>query len=257
MSRSTTATHENLQERLNELGDFTQKAQPASSRRSNWLRYSAAVGSALAMATGAEAGIIYTAGPVSTTALTHGSAGTAHATVNIGLDGGAFQLFDQVGSPDPLNGGGGDGYGGLRNPTNIKFATSATQNQAVNFAKSAMIGASANFHSHALLGVNATGNNVGNFDTHAFGPFPAVKSGYVGIDYYGWVKLSVNLDGEPDQITAVAWAYDDVAGESILAGAGAPVTGAPEPASAGLALLALGSAGVLAWRRRKNSSQAA
>ena len=256
-------TTETIQSRLAAWDDLAQQPQPASQRSSNWLKYSAAIGSAMALATSAEAGIIYTAGPVATTAQTHGVPGHATASVNSGLNGGAFQIFDGIGAPDPYNAGGGDGFASLKNTTNIKFATLGIYStQAQKFAAGAMIGAGDLFNNRALLGINQTANNIGAFNSHYGGDF--TTTGYAGLQitsgantYYGWVELSVKQQGEIDQVTALGWAYDNVAGESIAAGAGGPGAATPEPASAGLALLALGSAGVLAWRRRKNTAQTA
>jgi len=261
-------TTETIQLRLAAWDDLAQQPQPASHRNLNWLKYSAAIGSAMALATSAEAGIIYTAGPVATTAQTHGVPGHATASVNSGLNGGAFQLFDNIGSNAAFNAGGGNGFASLKNPTNIKFATNVGGGTfgpyfaAENFPKSSLIGAGASFQTHALLGINQTGNNVGHFNSHNGGA--GTISGFVGLQitngantYYGWVELAVKQQAEIDQVTALGWAYDDVAGESIEAGAGGPAAPTPEPASVGLALLALGSAGVLAWRRRKNASPTA
>jgi hypothetical protein len=55
-----------------------------------------------------------------------------------------------------------------------------------------------------------------------------------------------------DNLEAVDWAYNN-AGGGISADQGDP-NAVPEPGSKALALLALGSAGVLAWRRRRTET---
>lgn len=62
---------------------------------------------------------------------------------------------------------------------------------------------------------------------------------------YGWLELKIDMDADnyPDAVTLLAAAYDD-AGLAVTT----PVT-TPEPGTAGLALLALGAAGVTALRR--------
>jgi hypothetical protein len=68
----------------------------------------------------------------------------------------------------------------------------------------------------------------------------------VGADtFFGWADVTLNnLDGSaPGVFTLHSYAYEDVAGTSILTGA------VPEPSA--IALLVAGAAGVLALKRRK------
>ena len=80
------------------------------------------------------------------------------------------------------------------------------------------------------------------------------QSGFAGVRFnggtatqFGWIRLKWNSNGGgmPDSITAIDWAYNSVANQSIFAGA------VPEPAAAAVvaAALAAGWAGVVAWRR--------
>ena len=76
--------------------------------------------------------------------------------------------------------------------------------------------------------------------------------GFVGLKFnngsgvqYGWVRL--NMSGAPDNhYTMVDYAWGDV-GDTILTGQ------IPEPGS--LALLAVGAAGLLAWRRHRTKAE--
>jgi hypothetical protein len=72
--------------------------------------------------------------------------------------------------------------------------------------------------------------------------------------YYGWAELASTFNGSNVySVTLEGYAYDD-SGAPIAAG----YTGIiPEPGTAGLVLLALGSGGLLAWRKRKQALKAA
>ena len=93
-----------------------------------------------------------------------------------------------------------------------------------------------------------------NKHKNTVGLFARSATGFAGFQFddgeVGWIRLKwqdVNSDGYPDQLTAIDWAYNSTPGESILAGQ----TAVPEPGSLSLALLAAGSAGVLALRKRR------
>ena len=97
----------------------------------------------------------------------------------------------------------------------------------------------------------ASGYSIGA--AGGFGPYRGWagltdQSGHIGVKFtigagthYGWMHASVDEGGI---LTIFSWAYEDVPGESIAAGATIP-----EPGS--LSLLALGAAGLMTRRRRK------
>jgi len=86
------------------------------------------------------------------------------------------------------------------------------------------------------------------------------NTGYVGFrsqqtdgTHYGWIKLTVN-NANASSVTIDSFAYDTVAGQPITAGETG--SGIPEPATSA-ALLALGSAGLVAYRQRRKLRRAA
>ncbi|HVU38154.1 MAG TPA: hypothetical protein VHC95_07460 [Opitutales bacterium] len=85
-----------------------------------------------------------------------------------------------------------------------------------------------------------SGHPVGNLHTgNQYVGFEFLINGFT---HYGWAEISISADS----VTVKNWAYESTAGMSIMV----PV---PEPAGApvGLGLLALGAAGVSAYRKRK------
>lgn len=111
-------------------------------------------------------------------------------------------------------------------------------NYATKFAAGASI-ASANFLAAGVAATLAFNQGFTNSQ------FENAGEAFVGIkfdtDRYGWVRL--RMSGVPlNSVTIVDYAYGGH-GEQVLTGQ------VPEPS--GLALLALGSAGLASWRRRK------
>ena len=130
-------------------------------------------------------------------------------------------------------------------------AATVGQGPATNFAKDAVIGSGTTFTT-TFAELNRYGTGVA--------PAWSNTTGYFGIRFnpgdgfhYGWVKLQTN--GNASQWAILGGAYNSVVGESILAGQG-PTTPVPEPATSA-ALLALGAAGLVAYRQRKKLQRAA
>jgi hypothetical protein len=89
----------------------------------------------------------------------------------------------------------------------------------------------------------------GQWNPSDLNAFAGVRFRIGTADHFAWIRLHVgDRDGVPFSLTAVDWAYEDVPGQRIEAGAGLPAA-IPEPSP--LALLAVGAVGLLAWRRRR------
>lgn len=106
------------------------------------------------------------------------------------------------------------------------------------------------FQTSSGAGINVAWNNV----TDRFLGFQFQISGQT---FYGWALLDVSSASSPLFIDALlkAYAYESTAGVPILTGAQAgPGPGAaPEPGT--LTLLALGTIGLAAWRKRRASAE--
>ena len=76
-----------------------------------------------------------------------------------------------------------------------------------------------------------------------------------GATHYGWatVRLEFGAVGGPHQVTIVDWTYNDTPNAPVTVGERQVQVSEPAPV-AGLAALALGAAGVRAWRRRRTET---
>jgi len=96
---------------------------------------------------------------------------------------------------------------------------------------------------------------------YSYGPWANVNDHYLGLRFpigsdthYGWVRMDVQTNVGSMSISATVkdWAYESTPNVGISAGDTGVV---PEPGT--LSLLALGSAGLALWRKRKTQSRAA
>jgi hypothetical protein len=239
----------------------------------NWQMYAAVTGSALAMATNASAGVIYsgiqdlTVGPVSARGTSLNSGGSSMKTGfrKIALKnatGAPIGRSFSFGAYQRLVVTGGSGGHVLNGAAELKsdpvgFFLSGPDNFVKDFAKASNISA----------GV-PEGGTV-KFATQRLGPdgtnsqsgWKAGKIGYAGFQFstaghgldVGWVRLEYTIgpNGLASDVEALDWAYNSTPGAPIPAGTGIPPT--PEPSTGALALLAAGAAGVTALRRRRRS----
>ena len=251
--RQKAARETQLNERLSGYSALTRVSAAARSlhrRTGNWPIYAAATGSALAMATGASASIIYS-GPID-------------ATVSPPSD--DIQPLDLDSLGHILNLRAKAGFSSLGAST-VGFSIQAAGAVHVfvngvntellrNFASGVLIGDGAgSFQANAKIvvkGFGAAGNR-----TSVLGDFTAGVPGLAGFAItgqgtsgtqtnYGWIRLEY-LDnpttGFPQILEAVDWAVQ-TDGSSIPAGY------VPEPGTMSLGLLAVGAAGIAALRRR-------
>ena len=242
------------------------------SRATPWGGYAAAVGASLTMAGSADAAIIYSGVQnisISIPTMTNTSNSTA-----IDLDGGGADVLLRLRYLlDPNTGADGYGTSGVASLYGIGAAVAGVSElgtggqqarpAALDFASGASIGATAFasggggilFGDIYRITFNPAGPSFLPDGDGIYGRWNLGGSTFAGfrlgtaLDHkFGWVRLRVDdqdMNGYPERMTAVDWAYDD-SGAPIQAGA------VPEPGSLGL--LAAGAAGLAAMRRRSRSS---
>jgi hypothetical protein len=238
------------------------KRKSKSDQGRRWLAYSSAVGSALALAGSADAGIIYS-GPQNISVSVGKGSGFRSSLKRIAINR-AFsetlivshsrtshfassraQLFHQL-------------FGHTAGVNLSSKASGAVR----RLASGQMISANApDKFGYRVLLRQATQTYFGAVKQR--GPWGATTTGFAGFRYldvgnqyhYGWIRLKlsgVSPVTSPGQatLTAVDWAYEDTPNTPIAAGDTGPSL-IPEPSTLALAALAAGAAGVYALRRRK------
>jgi PEP-CTERM motif len=218
-----------------------------------WPRYAAATGAGLALATAAGAGIIYThpATPVTVQVPAGNSGRTAR-----------FQFGGQAGSQFGL-------FATHFQSASLRAAVVALQGRhstdavMVNHSGSvkrlhsgAVISNGAGSFARGTIVVRAGSTFQGSM--HTFGTWPFSQTGFAGVKFqlsdgthFGWIRLHPSGEGGfPTRLEAIDWAWNTTPNQAIRAGQGV----IPEPTSLALMLLASGAAGVLAWRRRRQTT---
>jgi hypothetical protein len=221
----------------------------------------------MALAPGAQAGIIYNPGGLSTT-LASGA-----------CPGGGATCFEQAATVFTINGLNeltfGDTYKSNPN-THTQFASLGVASFTSHapggagvmtsfLAAGALIGPGKTFTSSTkLAGQQWTKTNSATpVGSAALGAWAAHigQTGYLGFEFnnggtidYGWLKLTISETANHDiQAVINGWAYNNT-GQAIDAGQGIPA--AAEPGLPSLLLLSLGSLGLGAWRRKKQTQNA-
>jgi hypothetical protein len=97
------------------------------------------------------------------------------------------------------------------------------------------------------------------------GPWNNVKDRYLGLEFtiqgqthFGWARLNVRRNGCKMIAVLTGYAYETVPHQAITAGktSGPDVVGSEKQPNATLGSLALGSAGLVVWRRNEESNWA-
>ena len=211
-----------------------------------WIAYSAAAGAALTMVPSAEAAPVYSGLQDIRIALGPSSPSSFTVSSPFDLDGNGFNDFagrinrDFIPhSTDTISLAGRFEYppvGGdiFINPTGFKLASGDTISS---------LAGTFNFY-RVFLGRMYSDRPPG-------GPFLPSQAGFVGVrfkrddnNHFGWIRVHIDRGA----LTIKDWAYESTPDAPIRAGEGSP----PVPEPSGLALLATGAAGILAWRRRRH-----
>src|SRR5215471_4551157 len=234
----------NLQNQLDSYSVASKALQAPKSWKSGASMLATVAGSALALATNANAGIIYS--------------GIQNVTASIPAGTHVLELGFTVGGA----------------PWNVRATNFKPSGRSTAFAQLHKLAAGEAFMAASAFAVNAnklaSGAVISAGQVFANKTFPLLRrknlasytgqflnssTGFVGIKFlqggnthFGWIRLHSSI-GPSNAVTlkAIDWAYNDVAGAGIAAGEGI----APEPSTISMALLAAGSAGVLAWRKRR------
>lgn len=256
-----------LDNRLNDYSALTRVAAATKKARGaagNWPVYAAAVGSALAMGTNANASIIYCG-----SSNNYCEASSQHPVVTATANGpdihvplllsASHQIILDV-SPENF------GVSALATVFAAKvkiFNSTANSAFALNMAPGAEIGGSVLAANHAILGAQGLLNQASTGGS-AFGNFNAGVQGILGVQLdsvsgntdYGWIRVEFTDQGSlPHTLSLIDWAVNETPGQAIQAGE-TGVSAAPEPGTMGLGLLAAGAAGVEALRRRRKAKAA-
>jgi len=253
------------------LDAYEAQARAVTAKRlARWPAYAAAVGSGLAFATAADAGIIYS-GPQNVTVTVNNGPGTRDsfrsAPIKMDLAGPVdfnLECLFRRGARFTT------GKANLETATGNGGLMSNASGRLKRLASGAVISAGKGFSTSASTLVEPFGQF--GVQSNTKGTWPKSVTGFAGVEFkisgqfhFGWVRLEWldtnntgvgGKSGFPNEVKAIDWAYNDVAGAPIAAGQGIPAAAPPipEPGTLSLMLLAMGSAGVLAWRKRRQQA---
>ncbi len=223
---------------------------PVRINTSRWAAYATAgAASALGCATGAEANITYS-GIIDR----HFSAGTYEVSV------GHFQLDQPGDSLSVVHIGPGEGINGLAqffvSPTRVSGAVAGFRVAPSYYSGTAEYLSKLNFGQNisARPFVSPGGTLALNYQV---GRWLGPGIGFVGFQFngggglqYGWARINMDGAGE-NSFTLIDYAFGDV-GDRITAGQ-TSISNVPETGGS-LALLAIGAAGLVAWRARRSQA---
>ena len=143
-----------------------------------------------------------------------------------------------------------------RNTDPVGFIGTGGYSYVSKLVAGTIIGASSTFvestpagipYSYLAFNSVTTGYDVSPWNGGATDGFMGFQFTSNGNTHYGWARLNIEKFSDPNRpfgITLRDFAYEDVAGQSIAAGAGIP-----EPAGLALAVLALGAVGIRPTRK--------
>jgi hypothetical protein len=225
----------------------------------NWRLYAAAGAATLAAAASADAAIIYVNPTNKPNATIGGPApylGTVTAKFSIdGLASSYIKVHHHTTPPHFDNAAVASVHNNSMTAVNgpgVKWQDTSHGN-LMNFNAGQAIALEHGSHSGTVRGKETVMGRLSG----SVGSFAFSKTGFAGFQLpaskgggLGWMRFEVfdrNGDGFPDELQAIDWAYNNAGG-----GINAGQTSVPEPSALGL--LALGSAGVLAWRRRRETT---
>jgi MYXO-CTERM domain-containing protein len=225
----------------------------------NWGAYAAAAGGALAMSTNASASIISSTLDL-TVSITPGPHRASFSVGGVGVGfsvrtGGRTSVPQRYGSA-ALFGRGTSSGGPSSNLPHLNFKGIGGPYTAKRYMTGQSILAGGAADSFAIVLHKSTNFGVLGVNKGSFGP--GASNGFVGFSNaagdLGWLHIHVTADGDgfATQVEVISWAYNDVAGAPIAAGQTTEAAATPEPGTAALGLLALGAAGILALRKRRN-----
>jgi hypothetical protein len=152
-----------------------------------------------------------------------------------------------------------DAYGSIEGAHGYSYVAIDASGYAARLSQGDQIGPNlTGWNQYPKLGSRVSNNGPPTVK----GPWPG-QTGYLGLKFYavdpyngkvstpnyGWAKISWSPNS--GQLTIYGYAYEDVRGQAILAGAGARPRAVPVPSL--LLLLGTGAVGMLAYRRQRRA----